>query len=63
MLQKKIEDEPAEILVESWLLLDTTSFKESFLSLIKNWATAYKEVLLELKVLDKLPKIEDDRFV
>ncbi|GBM15859.1 Dynein beta chain, ciliary [Araneus ventricosus] len=59
-LYKKLDDIPPVIEVESWLLLDATSFKESLLNLIRIWSSSYKKKLTELKSLGKLRKIEDD---
>lgn len=63
MLQKKIEEIPNEISIESWLILDTVSFKESLSSLIRSWSSAYKKKLVELKSEDKLRKEEYDGLV
>lgn len=63
MLQRKIEEIPSETLIDSWLILDATSFKESLLLLIRNWSSAYKKKLVELKSQGKLRKVEDDGLV
>ncbi|CAL1286493.1 unnamed protein product [Larinioides sclopetarius] len=59
-LYRKLDDIPPVIEIESWLLLDATSFKESLLNLIRLWSSTYKKKLTELKSLGKLRKIEDD---
>ncbi|KAF8767678.1 Dynein beta chain like protein [Argiope bruennichi] len=59
-LYRKLDDIPPLIEIESWLLLDAISFKESLLNLIRVWTSTYKKKLTELKSLGKLRKIEDE---
>ncbi|GFY37840.1 dynein beta chain, ciliary [Trichonephila inaurata madagascariensis] len=59
-LQKRLDDIPLVIEIESWLILDVTFFKETILTLIQKWSTSYKKKLVELKSLGKLRVIEED---
>ncbi|XP_035204878.1 dynein beta chain, ciliary-like isoform X2 [Stegodyphus dumicola] len=60
LLQRKVDDINPDIQIDLWLALDVTPFKESLLVIIRNWRSAYKKKLVELKSLGKLRKLEDD---
>ncbi|PRD20275.1 UNVERIFIED_CONTAM: Dynein heavy chain 11 [Trichonephila clavipes] len=59
-LQKRLDDIPLVIEIESWVILDVTFFKQTILTLIQKWSTSYKKKLVELKSLGKLREIEED---
>ncbi|XP_054708653.1 dynein beta chain, ciliary-like [Uloborus diversus] len=60
LLLRKVEDIPFEMEIEVWLILNVATFKERLLIMIRNWSSAYKKKLNELKAQGKLRKLEDD---